>query len=90
MWIFSEANSPGIHALCETNLNDSIDLQFLCERLPFFNPKRFCHLYAWSCSLFKGKIRFAQDLSVEKSTDSYLRFWLALCYLFSYFFFLNR
>ena len=38
----------------------------------------------------KERLRFAQDLSVENSTDSYLRFWLALRYLFSYFFFLNR
>ena len=42
---FLESNSPDILALCETNLDDSI------ERLSSFNLKRFYYSYAWSCSL---------------------------------------
>ena len=38
---FLESNSPDILALCETNLNDSINWQFLNERLSSFNPKGF-------------------------------------------------
>ena len=41
---FLESNSPDILALCETNLDDSIDsgsLSVICERLSSFNPKVF-------------------------------------------------
>ena len=41
--------------LCGTNLDDSIDWQFLREGLFSFNPKEFCYSYAWSCSLYKGR-----------------------------------
>ena len=48
---FFESNSPGILALCETNLDDSIDSGiFSVEGLSSFNPKIFCYSYAWSCS----------------------------------------
>ena len=33
-------------------------LQFLCERLSSFNPKRFYYSYAWSCSLCEKKTYF--------------------------------
>ena len=38
----------------------------------------------------KERLPFAQDLSLENSADSYLRFRLALLYSMSYFFFLYR
>ena len=52
--------------------------QFLCERLPSFNPDGFWYLYAWSCSLCYKGLPFAWDLSLENSADSYLFFRLAL------------
>ena len=66
--------------------------QFLSERLSFFNLKGFYYLYAWSHSLCEGRTSFCsgQDLSLENSADSYLRFWLALLQSVSYFFFLNQ
>ena len=48
---FLESNSPDIDALCETNLVDAIDSGNFFVRLSFFNPKKFCYSYAWSCSL---------------------------------------
>ena len=38
----------------------------------------------------KEELPFAQDLSLEKSTDSYLCFWLTLLHSVSYFFFLYQ
>ena len=38
----------------------------------------------------KEGLPFAQELSLENSADSYLRFWLALLHSVSYFFFLYR
>ena len=42
---FLESNSPYILALCETNLNDSIDSGCLYEGLSSFNLKRFYYSY---------------------------------------------
>ena len=54
-----ESHSPDIFALCETNLDGSIDSgNFLCEVLYFFNPKGFYYLYTWSCSLCEGRTSF--------------------------------
>ena len=64
--------------------------QFLCERLPSFNPDGFWYLYAWSCSLCYKGLPFAWDLSLENSADSYLCFRLALLHSVSYFFFLYQ
>ena len=55
---FPESNSPNILALCETNLDDSIDWQFLCEGLLSFNPKGFFYSNTWSCSLCEGRTSF--------------------------------
>ena len=48
---FFESNSPNILALCETNLDDSVDSGNFGDGLPSLNPKRFYYSYAWSCSL---------------------------------------
>ena len=52
--------------------------QFLCKDLSYFNPKKLCYSYAWSCSLCEGKTFYCMDLSLKKSVDSYLCFQLAL------------
>ena len=41
-----------------TNLDDSIDWQFLCEGLLSFNPKGFFYSNTWSCSLCEGRTSF--------------------------------
>ena len=38
---FFESNSPNILALCETNLNDSVDSGNFGDGLPSLNPKIF-------------------------------------------------
>ena len=48
---FFESNSPNILALCETNLDDSVDSGNFGDGLPSLNPKRFYYSYAWSCNL---------------------------------------
>ena len=50
---FLESKSPDILALCETNLDDSIDSGNFShgERLSSFNPKGFLYSYACSHSL---------------------------------------
>ena len=55
---FLQSNSADILALCGTTLDDSIDSGNFFEVLPSFNPKGFCHSYAWSCSLCEGRTSF--------------------------------
>ena len=56
---------------------------------PLIQNDSVTHIHGLTVYL-KERLCFAQDVSLENSTDSYLRFWLALLYLFTYFFFLNR
>ena len=87
---FLESNCLKILALCETNLNDSIDsVNFSVSGcLPLIRKDYFT--YAWSSSLCLQGFFFAWDLSLENSKDSYLYFRLNLCHSVSYFFFLYR
>ena len=80
---FLESNSPDILALCETNLDDSIDSGNFSVRgyLP--------HMHGLAVYVKEG-LPFARDLSLENSADSYLRFRLALLHSVSYFFFLYQ
>ena len=89
---FLESNSPDILALCETNLDDSIDSGNFSVKgyLPLIQKDCSTHIYAWSCSLCEGGLPFAWDLSVENSADSYLCFRPALLHSVSYFFFLYQ
>ena len=61
---FLESNSPDILALCETNLDDSIDSGN--ERLSSFNLKGFQYSYAWSCSLCNRRTSFCTGLISRK------------------------
>ena len=81
---FLESNSPDILALCETNLDDSIDSGNFSVRgyLPLIRKDSSTHM--------KEGLPFARDLSLENSADSYLCFRLALLHSVSYFFFLYR
>ena len=69
---FLELNSPYILALCETNLDDSIDsgnfsVKGLCEFLTHMNGLAV---------YIKEGLPFPWDLSLENSVDSYVFDWL--------------
>ena len=86
---FLESNSPGILALCETSLDDSIDSGNFSVRgyLPLIRKDSSTHMHGLAVYVKEG-LFFARDLSLENSADSYLCFRLALLQSVSYFFFL--
>ena len=88
---FLESNSPDILALCETNLDDSIDSGNFSVRgyLPLIRKDSSAHMHGLAVYVKEG-LPFARDLSLENSADSYLCFRLALLHSVSYFFFLYR
>ena len=86
---FLESNSPDILALCETNLDDSIDYGDFSVRLSSFNPKGFQYSYAWSHSLCERRTSFCTRLTSRKLCRFLLMFSTGFASLF-YFFFLYR
>ena len=88
---FLELNSPDILALCETNLDDSIDSGNFSGRgyLPLIWKDSGTQMHGLAVYV-KEWLPFASDLSLENSAASYLCFRLALLHLVSYFFFLYR
>ena len=86
---FLELNSPDILALCETNLDDSIDSgNFpLKAHLPLIGKSSFTYMHGVAVYVKEG-LPFAWDLSLENPADSDLHFRLALFHLVPYFFFL--
>ena len=81
---FLESNSPDILALCEANLDDSIDSAILIRK------DSSTHMHCLAVYVKEG-LSFARDLSLENSADSYLCFRLAFrLNSVSYFFFLYR
>ena len=87
---FLESNfHPDILALCETNLDDSIDSGNFSLRfyLPLIRKYSSTHMHSLTVYVKEG-LPFAQDLSLENSANSYLCFRLALLHSVSYFFFL--
>ena len=70
-----ESNSPDILALCETNLDDSIDSgKFsVIGYLPLIQNGSNTHMQGLAVYVKEG-IPFARDLSLENSADSYLCF----------------
>ena len=75
---FLESNSPDILALCETNLDDSIDSGNFSVRgyLPLIRKDSSTHMHGLAVYVKEG-LPFARDLSLENSADSYLCFRLA-------------
>ena len=88
---FLESNSPDILALCDTNLDDSTDSGNFSARdyLPLIRKDSSTHTHGLAVYV-KKRLRFARDLSLDNSADSYLCFRLALLHSVSYFFFLYR
>ena len=72
---FLESNSPDILALCETNLDDSIDSGNLYMRgyLPLIQKDSITHMHGLAVFV-KEVLSFARDLSIQNSADSYLCF----------------
>ena len=87
---FHESNSPDILALCETNLNDSIDSGNFSVRgyLSLIQKDSSTHMHGLAVYV-KERLHFAWDLSLENFADSYLCFRLVLLHAMSYFFFIN-
>ena len=85
-----ESKSTDILALCETNLDDSIDSGNLSVRgyLPLIWKDSSTHMHGLAVYVKEG-LPFTWDISLENSADYYLCFWLALLHSVSYFFFLN-
>ena len=86
---FLESNSPDILALCEANLNDSIDSGNFSVRgyLPLIRKDSSTHMHSLAVYV-KEELPFAHDLSPENSADSYLCFRLASLHSVPPFFFL--
>ena len=82
---FLESNSPDIIALCETNLPDSIDSGnfSVTSYLPFIRKDSSTHMHGLAVDVNEG-LPFAQDLSLENSSGSYLYFRLALLHSVSF------
>ena len=72
---FLESNSPDILALCEANLDDSIDSGNFSVRgyLPLIRKDSSTHMHGLAVFVKEG-LPFARDLSLENSVDSYLCF----------------
>ena len=88
---FLESNSPNVLALCEINLDDSIDSGNFSVRgdFPLIQKDSVTHMHGLPVYVKEGH-PFIQDLSLENSVDSYLCFRLALLHSVSYFFFFYR
>ena len=63
---FLELNSPGIRALCETNLDDSIDSGNFFVRcyLPLIGKDSSAHMHGLAVYVKDG-LPFARDLPLE-------------------------
>ena len=70
-----ESKSPDILALCETNLDDSVDSGNFCVRryLSLIRKDSSTHMPCLAVYVKEG-LAFARDLSLENSEDSYLCF----------------
>ena len=70
---FLESNSPDILALCETNLNGSVDSGnfFVRGHLPLIRKDSCSHMDGLTVYVKEGH-PFARDLSLENSADSFL------------------
>ena len=72
---FIESNSPDILALCETNLDESIESGNISVmgHLPLIRKDSNTHMHGIAVYVKEG-LPLALDLSLENSTDFYLCF----------------
>ena len=87
LWIFPWIKLFCLLALCETNLDDSIDSRNFSVRgyVPLIQKDSSTHMHSLTVYVTEGLL-FVRDLPLENSADSYLCFQLALLHLVSYFF----
>ena len=85
---FFESNTPDILALCETNLDESVDSPNFPVRgyLPLIQKDSVTHTHGLAVFV-KERLPFAWDLFQKNFEYSYLYFPLALLHSVSYFFF---
>ena len=85
---FLESNCPDILALCETNLDDSIDSANFSVRgyLPLIWIDSVTHMHGLAVYV-KDRTFFLVGRISRKLCGSYLYFWVALLFSVSYFFF---
>ena len=88
---FLEWSSSDFVALCETNLDGSIDSGNFSVRdyLPLLRKDSVTHMHGLVVYV-KERLPFSWDLSLKNSAESYLCFQLDLLHSVSYFFFLYR
>ena len=86
-----ESNSLDTLALCETNLDDSMDSGNFSVRgyLPLIRKDPATDMHDLAVYVKEG-LSFARDVSLENSADSYLCFRLVLLHSVFYFFFLYQ
>ena len=84
---FLETNSPDILAPCETNLDDSVDSGNFSVRGYLCLIQKCSTTHMCGVAVYvKEVLPFAQNLSLENSSNSYLCFQPALVHSVSYFF----
>ena len=72
---FLESNYSEIFALCETNLDDSIDSDNFSVRSYLSLIQKYCTTHMHDLAVYvKEGLPFAHDLSLENSASSYLCF----------------
>ena len=88
---FLLSQSPDILALCETNLDASIDTSHFAVNgyLPLIRKDSCTHMHGLGLFV-RDSLPLAQDIALESSEHSYMCFRLALLNSTSYFFFLYR
>ena len=88
---FLESKSPEILALCETNLDYSVDSGNFSVRGYLLLIQKYSSTDMHGPAVYvKEGVSFARDLSLENSADSYICFGLALLHSVCFFFFLFR
>ena len=82
---FLESNSPDVLALCETNLDHSIDSGNFSVRgyLPLIGKDSSTHMHGLEVYVKEG-LPFARDLSLENSADSHVfnRLYFTQCFTY--------
>ena len=84
-------DSPDILALCETNLDDSIDSGNFSVRdyIPLIRKDSSTHMYGLAGYVKEG-LPFARDLPLENSADFYGFDWLYFTHCLTSFFSINH
>ena len=84
---FLEPNSPDIIALCETNLDESVDSGNFSVRGYFLLIRKDSGTQMHDLAVYAREgLPIARELSLENSADSHLCFRLALFHSMPYFF----